>query len=258
MRNLEIPGFVPKLVKSGQTTATTYHFRPAERGFGWALCTVNDGTGELLITSDWGNWSHRWSADPNHLGHPTLTHFIGERAGCDYLASKLSKREEREVFDAVETVKHMQRVLCERRLEQGRSVIEWFCDEDPEDRIDVGGDWPEKWCGIAETREVYVSGRRERWPLTRAIARSIFDKLDELRHELHLESFVEEYQRIEGHEWITDDPWYDDLRHRPDTSYLVLLHGILPALIEACAAEVQRRAEVEATVARVAPAPGVQ
>lgn len=234
---------IPKFVPTRISTAATYHFKidPPD-AFGWALCTVNDGTGELLITSDYGNWSHRWSADPNHLGHPTLTHFIGERAGCDYLANKLSRREDRELFDPNATVDHMQRVLCEKRREQGRALIDWYRDEDPEDRIDVGGDWSERGGGI-ELVDVWVYGTKERWPLTRDTARGIFDRVDGLRGEQTVESFVEAYQRINGHEWVGTDPWYDDLRYRPDTSYRVLVEGILPALVEACAAEVKRRAE---------------
>lgn len=247
-----IPSYVPKL-KLARThhAATTYHLVPEGRDFGWALCTVNDSTGELLITSDWGNWAHRWSADPAHLGAPTLTHFLGERAGCHchYLADKLTRREDRERFDARETVKHMRRVLCEQRLEQGRAVIDYYRDEDPEDRIDVGGDWSEHALGV-EAREVWYYGSKERWPLTKRTARDIFRRLDRLGGCLSAEEFVEDFLRIGGHEWITDEPHYE-LRTRPTTEYMVLLHGILPALVEACAAEVKRReaaAGVEVTV----------
>lgn len=233
---------VPKFVPTRISTATTYHFKidPPD-AFGWALCTVNDGTGELLITSDYGNWSHRWSADPKHLGHPTLTHFIGERAGCDYLADKLTKREDRERFDAHETVKHMQRMLCERRLEQGRALIDWYRDEDPEDRIDVGDDWLKRTGGV-EFREVWAFGDKEHWPLTKSSARYLFRELGKLDAST-VEGFVEAFNEIDGHEWISVEPWHEDLRYRPDTSYRVLVEGILPALVEACAAEVKRRAQ---------------
>lgn len=244
---------IPKFVLTRTSTATTYHFKiddPREP-FGWALCTVNDGTGELLITSDYGNWSHRWSANPHHLGRPTLTHLIGESAGCDYLASKLMKREERELFDARETAKHLQRILCEQRLEQGRALIDWYRDEEPEDRVDVGGDWPERGGGI-ELREVWVYGRRERWPLTKATARTLFREIGALRDHMHVDGFIEAFNDIEGHEWITEEPWHE-LRHRPDTSYLVLRDGILPALVEACAAEVKRRIEFEAKYIELPP-----
>jgi hypothetical protein len=83
------------------TSARTYRFRSAEVLGGWALCTVNDSTGELLIVSDWGNWSCLWN--PKHLDSPSLTHFIADRRSYDYLASKLMRGEFR-VLDADATI----------------------------------------------------------------------------------------------------------------------------------------------------------
>lgn len=40
---------MPTLVKTAQSTATAYHFKRDDRDFGWAISTVNDTTGELLI-----------------------------------------------------------------------------------------------------------------------------------------------------------------------------------------------------------------
>jgi hypothetical protein len=95
------------------TGARTYHFRSNDH-YGWALCTVNDATGELLITSDWGNWAHRWN--PAHLGRPSLTHFIADRNDCDYLANKLLDRDDVWVLDADETIaKWRRRVVSLRR-----------------------------------------------------------------------------------------------------------------------------------------------
>ena len=85
----------PKLELTGTSVAVAFHFRVNKPLGGWAICTVNDRTGELVVQSDWGNWAHRWNTD--HIGRPSLTHFIAERdpyhdhAG-DYLAAKLLGR----------------------------------------------------------------------------------------------------------------------------------------------------------------------
>ena len=76
---------LPKLELASSTlgTADVYSFRFKR---GWAIFTVNDATGEFFITSDWGDWTHRWNIDA--LGCPTLTEFI-RRGDCHYLAGKL-------------------------------------------------------------------------------------------------------------------------------------------------------------------------
>jgi hypothetical protein len=95
------------------STATTYRFVSSEQLGGWACCTVNDATGELTITSDWGNWGHRWHVD--HLGRPTLTAFIGDRGGGDYLANKLLRGDGWR-FSAEKTTQELRRRIVERRL----------------------------------------------------------------------------------------------------------------------------------------------
>src|SRR4051812_21467530 len=120
---------VPKLVlTSAKAASITYSFvTEGDPGDfrSWALCTVNDQTGELIITSDWGNWLHRWHASPEALGAPTLTAFIGDRTEVDYLARKLqggSRGGER--FSAERTAGALRRMLCERRLRDGREQLE--------------------------------------------------------------------------------------------------------------------------------------
>jgi hypothetical protein len=107
-------------LKSTSTAATTYHFLTAGDGWrSWALCTVNDVTGELLITSDWGNWSYRWNTDT--LGCPTLTAFIGGRDAVDYIARKLQGRHGGQRFSAERTIAAWRRMLRERRAEVGHT-----------------------------------------------------------------------------------------------------------------------------------------
>lgn len=100
------------------TSARTYHFQSSDLLGGWALCTVNDMTGELLITSDCGNWTHIWN--PKHLGRPSLTHFIADRSSYDYLAGKLIGHQDCWVLDADATITKWRRRLVEQRLREGR------------------------------------------------------------------------------------------------------------------------------------------
>lgn len=113
--------FVPKQLAHVRTSAaTTYHLRPQadDHRFPteWALCTVNDATGELTVCSDWGNFTYLWSARPEHLGAPSLTHFIGARDAAHYLADKLtsSDRKLRYRFSPEKTVKRFCEIAGER------------------------------------------------------------------------------------------------------------------------------------------------
>lgn len=216
------------------SAAVTYHLRPVGAR-GWVLATVNDETGELSIKSDWGSWSYRWNVC--HLGAPTLTKFIANCASCDYLADKLTSREERTCFDVDATIKVMRAIVCARRLEQGREWNAYYQDEDPKDRWNLAGDAP-AW---AETKRVWCCGRAEQWPLTRSLARELFDDVGALRNADTADSVVSAFQRIDGSEWITDEPW-EHLKYVPSRAYVQLFHGILPAVVAACDAHVQTAA----------------
>lgn len=221
------------------TGATTYHLRVPKDLGAWALCTVNDSVGSLDIQSDFGNWSYLWGT--NHLGHDprtdaklTLTQFIALRDGghCDYLADKLTTREERDVFDADETIAHMKRELFRKRLEAGREVIEYYDDCEPDERHDVGDDAP-RW---ATTHEVWIHGQTERWPLDKSVARGLYRDICELAtHDWRDPTrFTDAYFEIEGIAIISNEPWEGILQYTPSSGYYQLLHGILPALVEAC------------------------
>jgi len=192
------------------TGARTYHFRSTERLGGWALCTVNDATGELLIVSDWGNWSHRWN--PKHLGSPSLTHFIADREGYDYLANKLLGRDAAWVLDAEATIKEWRKTLCAQRLAEGRA----------------GADNPP-----------YYLPRDQR--LDAALAREIWEGLGSLFDDEGNESiFIEHTGNIEGFSrWISDCPW-EDTAHCASTAYRLLVDFLLPALAAACRNTVAR------------------
>lgn len=103
----------PRLKLVGIASAVTYKFR-GFRGLeplsGWADCTVNDETGALMITSDWGDWSYTWG-HLNFGASKNLTEFI-TICGVDYLADKLSggTRASKE-FDGAATTKQLKAEL---------------------------------------------------------------------------------------------------------------------------------------------------
>ena len=189
-------------LSSVDKTATTYRFY-GDRG--WALCTVNDATGELLITSDHGRWAYRWNI--NHLGSPTLTAFIGELDSVDYLASKLLGTRETQ-FSAEKTARGFQRSLCARRLEDGR-------DQASDLPSSVGG-----WLSATQ-------------------ARDIWEELDCLRRQdLDGGHFMELIGMIDGFsKFVENSPW--ECWETEETSESKALREvILPPLIEACRATV--------------------
>jgi hypothetical protein len=203
----------------------TYTFRADDR-FGWAICTVNDATGELAITSDWGNWSHIWN--PQHLGRPSLTHFIGDRSDCDYLANKLLGRAACWVLDADATIKKWRRCLVEQRLEAGR-----------------------RYARVPECLRTpgYLEPLRDREPLTASLAREIWDDLGSLFDDASYEAlFIEHAMQIDGIGWVTEHPW-EETEHRSSHEFRVLVECILPALAEACALESATRPVAVAKVA---------
>lgn len=209
-----IPDRMPTFVATKVTTATTYHLSTEPRSYGWALCTVNDETGELSIQSDWGHWSHRWNI--NHLGAPSLTHFLGQRGDVGYVADKLTTREERHEFDADATVTKFRSELAKRRIEIGRRYRDTYDDVEPVWYLQKN--YGELLCG--------------------RLARELWESLSDLRDVTSVELFIERFCNIEGATThISERPW-EELVHRPGHGYQVLLHGILPALRDACAARV--------------------
>lgn len=239
---------IPRHVKTFEltkisTSATTYHLRP-DKGTGWALATVNDETFELAIQSDWGHWSYRWHAagmTTGAEGRPcTLTEFIGTRddGHCDYLADKLTSHAERNRFDADASVASLRRILLARRIEQGRNLIDYYRYEEPEDRVDVGTDDPKR-SGPMDFIKVRpkFGYTDEEWPLTKRIARRLYDELEGLEACDDQRDFVDGFYQIEGHIWISDEPW-QHCESAPSPHYYQLLHGILPTLVRACAARI--------------------
>lgn len=94
---------------------------------------------------------------------------------------------------------------------------------------------------VAAMRKRVIEYRRE-GRLTKAVAREQWDSvvgLDGYHHHCDFEAHVPE-------EWNeTIAPWWDDVRTEPTREWNALVGWILPALAEACRAELTRRAAVE-------------
>jgi hypothetical protein len=233
---------MPKLVlKSARSASVTYSFETEGDGFkSWALCTVNDQTGELLISSDWGSWSHRWNASPSALGAPTLTAFIGDREDVDYLARKLQKEGRgRQVFSTRETARALRRLLCERRLDDGRCQLENRLEsEDLPPRS--SSDYTPEGLPVLSYRTVsrWMGSERERLPfLTKDVARRIWDAIGDLSEELDRSNgdlFYERLSSIDGFaEYVTGEPWEHGETEQTFEDK-ALRDVVLPALIAAC------------------------
>ncbi|MGN6106657.1 MAG: hypothetical protein ACTHU0_16240 [Kofleriaceae bacterium] len=195
----------PALKLTSTSTARTYHFRP-EKGFGWACCTVNDSTGELAIQSDWGSWSYRWSSDPKSLGAPTLTHFLSDRLGVDYIARKLQREgKDGRRFSPKLTLAAMRGAVLERRLEDGREP---------------------------------ASGRH----LSRERARAIWNELGEIAGDVggSYDLFIDRVYQIRDFTRLVDDTPYEMAATEQTPEDKALREIVLPALIEACRDTVAR------------------
>lgn len=178
------------LIFTSLSTATAYHFRGAR--FGWAVCTINEASGELLITSSWGNWAHRWPV--GSLGEPSLTVFIA-RGDVDYLARKLQGggRSVGKKFSSSKTVASWRKALCRRRLEEGRK---------PHPK------------------------------LSRQHARLVWFDLDELEEIDNRDLFIQQaYDHPNIADWITDVP-YEDIKTEQTLEDRALRETILPGLIK--------------------------
>lgn len=233
----------PKLVlASVKAAATTYSFR-AEDGFGsWALCTVNDQTGELFISSDWGGWSHRWNASPQALGAPTLTAFIG-RGDVDYLARKLQREGHGgRRFSAENTARALRRLLRERRLNDGRCQLAGRLEDDDfhygRPLPHLQGLYTDAGLPLFGGWTVVRQAHTERLPyLTADTARQIWDAIGDLANELDRSNgdlFYERLFAIPGFgDYVTNEPWeHGETEQTPEDK--ALRDIVLPALIQEC------------------------
>jgi hypothetical protein len=260
----------PKLVlTSAKAASITYSFvtEGDETTFrSWALCTVNDQTGELLITSDWGSWSHRWHASPEALGAPTLTAFIGTRGDVDYLARKLQcEGRESTRFSEEKTTHALRRLLCETRLRDGREQLKRRLEPDDYDDGRIPNHlmdrYTEAGLPILSYREVDSPTwkdplRKERLPyLTAEAARVLWDEIGETIGECGASTdlLFDRLLRLSGFvEHVTDEPWNHVMTEQTPEDR-ALRDIVLPALIEACkTAALEAKERLEALRAFVA------
>lgn len=210
---------------TGTSPATAYHFRPAvSNGCGWAICTVNDATGELQIMSDWGDWSYRWNVSalgPDSSTGEPLTRFLADpgHKHDHYLADKLtsSDRSKRESFDGEQTVEALREHL-----------VDLFKQDDL--RVTV--------LGNIFASPLEPEGRDRRRRMTGREFAALYKALAELEHIDDPRDFVDAFEGIGHHESLSDEPW-DFFMRSPTSSYLVLLRTIIPALVDACTERVR-------------------
>jgi len=207
------------LVLISTSMATTYNFRAATSGLiGWACCTVNDTTGELTITSDWGNYGHRWNTD--HLGscaggdRRTLTDFISV-GSIDYLADKLMSREQIDRFDAEATMKEFRDMLRDKRRESKR----WYA-----------GLPRQAWEGPRDD-EIDKDTARRLWDAIESLCIDVENTRN--GGDWFVDGYFSRRDMADAGRLICDEPW-NLIRTKPSGEYLAITTIVLPALVAAC------------------------
>lgn len=225
---------IPKLtLTTSSAAATTYSFVTEDELRSWALCTVNDVTGELLITSDWGSWSYRWHASPASLGAPNLTAFIGGKTDIDYLARKLAGGDRNcTMFSSEASAKALNKLVCEKRLADGR---EQRCNRLEPDDFRRGKPLPHLQHRYTDEGLPRYSPDDDPY-LSAEEARQLWDKIESVARdtERSADLFIERLFRIDGFTlYVTDEPWHH-LQNVQTPEDRALRDIVLPALIQAC------------------------
>lgn len=100
-------------VDAYEVRAFYFDFKP----IGWATWFVDDRTGTLSLSSDWGDYAHRWGRG-SWLGvdPPDLSRALATRLGADYIARKLFGLRAR-AHDPEKTRAAFRDVVLDRRRE---------------------------------------------------------------------------------------------------------------------------------------------
>lgn len=196
MEHLERLQHIPPFALRTRSAPTTYRFTPDPPVGGWALATVNDATGELSIQSDWGTWAYRWHTA--HLG-PGRQSGDGVATLTEFLSCR-SPDSCHYIADKLTSAEH-----CLR------------------------------WAFSAEKTLKYLKERvREDAQLSESSITELLAELDELPTTDDSRDFVDAFYQIDDHDKIVCDSPGEWIREELTGSYLVLLHRIIPALVEAC------------------------
>lgn len=175
---------IPAFTLIATNHPVSFRFTASSR-FGWAICTVNNDTGELAVQSDWGTWAYRWHVES--LTKP-LVDFLAT-AEVNYVANKLA-HDESHVFDASLTVAALRKKLCHERLQEGTA-------------------------------------------LTKLAARTLWNKLGDLKSCGSYDEIYEAFGNIDFSELITDEPW-NYVATAPSYVWNMLTQSLIPALAQAC------------------------
>lgn len=148
---------LPKIRKSATHETLAYHMSFAHGE--WATWFICNGTGTLVLQSDWGTWGHRWPTEPRQLGHDTLVDFLRVRAGPTYVARKLMAPLDR-VLDVKATRRNITQSILEART-QGKldhdnarfcydEIKSWSGAEDELARLDTFNLLPLEWMHVVD------------------------------------------------------------------------------------------------------------
>jgi hypothetical protein len=127
--------------------------------------------------------------------------------------------------------------LCKQRFADGQEYNE---------RLRNYGD--ERDQDIALRRGFLEKGYNGRYYLTELGARDLWDRIDDLEdhgdNDAAATLYCERFQQLEGHEMVTEQVW-EELQHVESPESKALIGLILPALSEACTAQIATPAYVE-------------
>lgn len=127
-------------------SATVYSFRGSGQWRDWFIATIDDDAAVLSITSDYGEWSHRWPSE-----RETLTHSLAWSFDRHYVSGKLTTREQRQVYDPAATEKRIREHILEWRRQGDLTKEDARTAWDGLDDLDT---WENEQCLVGELHDL--------------------------------------------------------------------------------------------------------